>query len=396
MRTSPSQEPATKASGQRLNLLSRDSLQEICASRGPFVTVFLPARHPGAADLPRAERVRAVLRDATDELTRRRFQEPIDQLLRPLRELVENSAELAGGSDSVIFASPELFRHFALDAPTAERLIVASHPYITPALSDVVLQREFYVLGIAKKLLRLCRWSDGRCIEIAMPAGLPTSFEDTLVFETPDHDLQSRSAPGSSSQAGATRFGTGSERDMVHDRLHQYFQIVDRTLTHFLKNAPLVLVGIAQELAAYRSVARYPHLLFAKRISPAHLSAAELGQYGEEAVLENKRADAEKVLADIRQSHHRDHVATGIREVLQAAHEGRVHKLLLERNAKHDGLLGPSFPVDSSRIEGEQDLINATAVETIRGHGEVYVLEPGQLGSCPVAALLRYSTALGA
>jgi hypothetical protein len=396
MRTPPSRELATATSSRRLDLPSRDSLQEICAARGPFVTVFLPARHPGAADLPRAERIRTVLRDATEELARRRFQEPIGRLLRPLQELAEDSGELAGGSGSVMFASPGLFRHFALASPTGEHLIVASHPHITPVLSDMILPREFYVLGITNKLLRLGRWFDGRCVEISMPAGLPTSFEDTLLSETPDHDLQSRSATGSLSQAGATRFGTGSERDMVHDRLHQYFQIIDRELTHFLKDAPLVLVGIAQELAAYRSVAQYAHLLCAKPISPAHLSSAEIGHYGEDAVLENQRENAKTVLADFRETNSRDHVVTGVREVLQAAHEGRVHKLLLERNAKHDGLLGPLFPVDSSHIEGEQDLINATAVETIRGRGEVYELDAGQLGSCPVAALLRYSNAPGA
>jgi hypothetical protein len=47
--------------------------------------------------------------------------------------------------------------------------------------------------------------------------------------------------------------------------------------------------------------------------------------------------------------------------------------------------------MDSTRLEGEQDLINAAAVETIRGDGEVYVLDQGGPGGCPIAALLRYS-----
>ena len=78
--------------------------------------------------------------------------------------------------------------------------------------------------------------------------------------------------------------------------------------------------------------------------------------------------------------------------MLEAAREGRIHKLLLENNVEHEGLLGPSFPVDSARVEGEQDLINAAAVETIRGHGAVYIIDQGELGgSSPIAAVLRYS-----
>jgi hypothetical protein len=72
--------------------------------------------------------------------------------------------------------------------------------------------------------------------------------------------------------------------------------------------------------------------------------------------------------------------------------EGRIHKLLVEKGVEHQGLLGPSFPVDSAVIEGEQDLINAAVVETIRGHGEVYMLNQGGPGGLwPIAAVLQYS-----
>ena len=88
----------------------------------------------------------------------------------------------------------------------------------------------------------------------------------------------------------------------------------------------------------------------------------------------------------------RDRVVSGVRKVLEAAREARVHKLLLEKDAAQAGLLGPSFSIESAGVEGEQDLINAAAVETIRGRGEVYMLNPGALGNAsPIAALLRYA-----
>jgi hypothetical protein len=314
----------------------------------------------------------------------------MDQLLKPLEELAENPAGLAGGSDSVIFICPGLVRHLGLPAPASERLIVASHPHITQVLPHLIYLQEFYVLAIAKKVLRLGRWHNGQCAEVPLPVSVPKSFEEALVFDQPDHDLQSRSAGGSSAQVGPTRFGTGSERDLVHSRLHHYFQMVDRELAGFLKGVPLVLVGVAQELAAYRSVSRYPRLLAAKPTSPEHLTWGELKQRGQVAVLEAQRWEAKKALDEFRETARRDHVTSGVREVLEAAREGRVHKLMLESNAKHEGLLGPSF--SSARVGGEQDLINAAAVETIRGRGEVYVLDQGEIGgSRPIAAILRYS-----
>jgi hypothetical protein len=312
--------------------------------------------------------------------------------LKPLKELAESPASFLGGTDSVTFVSPGTFHHLGLPVPTSERLIVASHPHITPALASLIPQQEFYVLALAKKLLRLGRWHNGQCTQVPLPRNVPASFEEALVFEQPDHDLQSRSGGGSSAQVGPTRFGNGSERDLVHDRLHRYFQIVDRELTILLKGAPLVLVGITQEVAAYRSASEYPHLLAARPTSPEHLTWDELKKHGQEAILEAQRAEAEKVLVEFRETARRDHVTHGIREVLEAAHDGRVHKLLLENNAEYKGLLGPGFPMDYARLEGEEDLINVTAVETIRGHGQVYMLDQGELSvSSPIAAVLRYS-----
>lgn len=374
------------SSHKALALITQDSLREICAASGPFVTVFLPARHPGSADLPRAQGVKTILRNAAQELERRQFQGPIDQLLKPLEELAENPASLAGGSDSVIFVGPGGLRHFALPAPTGERVIVASHPHVTPVLGRLMPVQEFYILAIAKKILRLGRWQNGQCTEVPLPASVPKSFEEALILDQPDHDLQNRSAGGN------TRFGTGSERDLVHDRLHHFFQVVDRELAGFLKGAPLVLVGVTQELAAYRSVSKYPRILTATPTSPEHLTWDELKDRAQEAVLGAQRAEAEEVLREFREKVRRDRVASGVREVLNAAREGRVHRLLCENNAAHEGLLGPSFPVDSAHVEGEQDLINAAVVEAIRGHGEVYMLASEELASSsPIAAILRYS-----
>jgi Bacterial archaeo-eukaryotic release factor family 3 len=337
--------------------------------------------------------LKTIIRDAARQLEQGRCQVPIQQILDPLEQLAKTPAIHAGGDDSVIFITPGSFRRFRLLTPTDERLVVASHPYITPPLAYLMPQPIFYILAISKKLLRLGRWDSGKCMEALLPHGVPASFEESLASDQPDHDLQNRSQGGPSiGQVGSTRFGTGAERDQVHERLRHYFQIVDRSLTGLLKDRPIVLVGIAQELAAYRSVSRYPSLLTAEPTSPEHLSYAELGEHARQAVLQAQRREAKKVLGEFQETARRDHVLSGIRDVLEAAREGRVHKLLVENKAKYVGLLGPSFPVDSARLEGDQDLINAAAVETIRGHGEVHMLNQGEInGSSPIAAVLRYS-----
>ena len=388
----PLTQQPTSTQNSALDLLGLDHLKAICADNGPFVTVFLPASHPGSADLPHTGRMKTILREAAAEIEQRRFTDPIEQLLKPLEKLAGDPAMLSGGSDSVMYVSPNTAHHFRLLSPMREQLTVASHPHITPALGHLIPDKEVYVLAISKKLLRLGRWENGVCAEVPLPAGIVKSFEESLLLDQPDHDLQNRASSGPAGQHGVAvaRFGTGAERELEHERLRQYLRRADRELCKVLKGAPLVLVSVAEEMAAYQSVTEHARVLSAHPTSPELLKWTQLGKLLEQAVLADRKEQANKVLIEIRETTRRDHVVNGVRQVLEAAHEGRVHKLLIGMDAEEQGLLGPSFPVDASRLEGKQDLINAAAVETIRMGGEVFVLDGQPLRAMGCAAILRY------
>src|SRR6185369_5906911 len=92
---------------QDLELLGKHTLQLICTSPGPFVTVFLPGRHPGAADRPRTDRLRNLIRAAATELKERQYQGPIDKFMEAFEDLAREPSMHGGGGDSVIFCSPE-------------------------------------------------------------------------------------------------------------------------------------------------------------------------------------------------------------------------------------------------------------------------------------------------
>jgi stalled ribosome rescue protein Dom34 len=133
-------------------------------------------------------------------------------------------------------------------------------------------------------------------------------------------------------------------------------------------------------------------VLEARHTSAAHLSWQEIGKLALDAVLSERRGEAEALLNELQEASRRNHVASGVREVLEAAHQGRVHKLLLSTGSEFHDLLGPLYPIAEAHLEGKQDLLNAAAVETIRAGGEVHTLNSPQLaGLGPVAALLRYS-----
>lgn len=381
----------TPVRSQHPELLVPSSLKAICATSGPFITVYLPACHPGASDLPAAPRLRTMVRAAAAELNRRRYLEPSANLLAPIEELAGSPATVAGGDASAIFSAPGLFRHLRLPAPVSERLVVATYAHITPLLPDMIMEPELYILAISTKHLRLGRWCGGECKEVPLPASIPKTLAAAGDFDVPDHNLEGRStAGGSAGQMGRIRFGTSSDRDGAY--LHNYFCLVDRELSHVLRGAPLVEIGVRSSLTAYRRAAKYPRMLEARHTGAEQLSWAEMGQLGEQAALAAARHEAESVLAEAGEATLRDHVISGVRPVLESAREGRIHKLLLAQGTEYEGLPGPHFSMADARIEGPQDLLNAAAVEVIRAGGEVHVLDPRQLGSLgPIAAILRYS-----
>ncbi len=383
----------TSVSHQTLELLAKDSLKTVCTAPGPFITVYLPACHPGTSDLPRSPRLKAILRTAAAELERRLYRGPIDELLAPFEEAAADPSAMAGAADSVMFGAPGFFEHFRVPSTVNERLVVATHAHITPLLPSLIHHREFYVMAISRKQLRLGRWSDGLCEEIPLPSTIPESLAAFGGFDQPDHDLENRSASGASTgQMKGVRFGTMSDREKDNDYLHNYFCLVDRELGTALGNAPLVMLGVDYELAAYRMAARQPNVLYAHHTSPGYMTWGELGARAQETLMENTKREAEHALKEFRETTRRDHVASDVRKVVEAAQEGRVHRLLLAKGAEYQGLLGPLYPAPLSAIEGEQDLLNAAAVETVHAGGEVYILDPLQLaGAGPVAAVLRYS-----
>jgi len=178
--------------------------------------------------------------------------------------------------------------------------------------------------------------------------------------------------------------------------LLHFYKEVDDGLNKLLRNreAPVVLAGVDYELALYRRVSNYPRLApDGAHGSPEGVPNAELRRRAEQAAeaffaepLEQALRAYEKLGPERRSS--------DWREVVKAAYNGRVAHLFLTPDAKEMGF----FDRSSQTVEqhdpprpGDEDLVNAAAVETLLHGGFVDILPPEKApGGARVAALLRY------
>lgn len=369
--------------------LDEAKLQALCFLPGPWCTVLLPAYRPGEPGANDSVRLKHLLRPAAELPETRKLGDNAESLLGPLRELAESGEIGPGGKGLALMSAPGFCAGYRLNARVEQKLVIAKHPFIRPLLAEALAAQEVFALGLSRKLPHLYRCRHGECEELPLPAGVPRGLGEAGAFDQPDHTLANRSAVGTSAgNMHAMRFGTSSDREAAPEYLHHYFQLVDRGLQPVIREAPLFLMGIGEEIAAYRKAAQHSNLLATEWEGNADLCAAgEIAERERAAVLEQYRRRGESALAEFREM--TDHLRTrsGVAGVAAAATQGRIHKLLLAEDV--------AIPAEhaSHRLEllkGE-DVLNAVAVETIRKGGQVFALSAKTMGdAAPLAAILRY------
>ncbi len=376
--------------------LRMDAIQELVRSHGPCVTLLLPSYRPGEQAKSMAVLIRSKLKDAAQQLGDRKVAASVRaDLLDPLEQLAEDPESQKGFHwGRVLFSAPGVFRSFQLIEPASVSLTVGGYFQIRPILASLHLPPEFYVLQLSKKRFDVLRCA-GLDTEPVKLNGVPETLDEAMAFKPPDHDLENRSSAGpSTGSMRGVRFGTGSGRETEHTHLADFYKLVDRGLHALSKAAvaPVVLAGVDQDAVLYRAVSKYPNLL------EQNIHGSPGGALPEHEILRQaytlvrlhcvKRQ--EKALAEAKERLAPARFASGMNTILRAAVEGRVTSLYIDEAARMSGVL-EAIKRGERWTRGEEDLLNAAAVETILQGGEVFELPAGSLpDGAAVTAILRY------
>jgi hypothetical protein len=374
--------------------LNEEAIRTLSSASGPCITILLPAFHPGAQQRPRRLRLKNALRAAQEKLEAGGWAAQASDLLAPIREMAESKIE-SGGQAAVLFRSAGVFELFDLPDPLGENTqwdmtSVAKHFYLLPFIAGASLVRDYVILGLSRKRLKLFECSPGGCREMPLPPGVPSGEEQALWFDQPDHAQWNRSyaGPGVGGMQGVS-FQTSTDRERALDYLRQFFMKVDTHLSPALHDRPLLLMGVHEEVELYRQASAYKSIFLGELNQNAEfVSPAEAGKLGSQAAAAERAARASKVLEafeELRDPRLKESDTAG---VLLAAAEGRVHQLCARAGTQaHAGV--PRI-VQEVIAEGE-DLVNAAAAETLKHGGSVFVLPQDRMpADRPLAAILRY------
>jgi hypothetical protein len=401
----PSKEARKEMSSMNSGLNSdtfKNELKELVQVKGgPCVSIFMPTHRVGAQVQQNPIRLKNLLKESEQQLislgTR---QTEARELLRPAHELLGNGIFWRQQADGLaVFVSPDIFRTYTLPMQFKELSVATDRFHLKPLLSLFSEDGRFFVLALSQKDLRLleCTRYGVNVVELE---GVPRSMDEALKYDDPEKQLQfytGTQSYGGQGKRPALFHGTGPNADDKKSDIWRYCILINSGLHKLLREeqTPLILAGVDYLLPIYREANSYAHILEGGVTgNPELLSAEELHEKAWEIVHPHFQKNLQDALAKYRQLAGTGLASSDVREIVPAAHFGRVETLLLTAGRQLWGAYNPDTTeviLHEKAEPGDQDLLDLAAIQTFVNGGGVHSVRPEKLDSeQQVAAVFRY------
>ena len=365
--------------------LKQLDLKELTSAKPPCITITLPFPNAAAGKIS----LKNLRREAGQKL---------DADQRGLLDVIEAPGTGPEGQALVLFRSPEVFTSIWLHRPVAESAVVADHFQIRSILPQLTGEKKFYILALAQKDVRLLLATDHSSQELPLPAGTPRSYDEWFAPAQPDHVRDNMSSPGpSEGSMKGVMFGTDTIRENRTEYLKHFYRAVETGVREALRRdpAPLVLVGVEYELATYHAIDQYDRTVpdgvhgapDGLKGGEMHARALQLAEQAFDEPVRKALENFEAVAAERR--------SVTAKEIVKAAYDARISFLFLNETGEYRGWFreatGEVKAHGKAEGIGEEDLLNAAAVRTLAGGGQVFVLPGNRMpGGVPAAAIFRW------
>lgn len=361
--------------------------------------MLLPANVPGGVNRQLPVRLKAAVEKAERELNDRSVVSTVvRKLIDPLATIAPQLEDEPHGATLAIFRSEEELRQYWLPEKLEETVIAADNFFIRPFLKRLEGELTFYILALSQKDVRLLRCTEHSSEELEVGDRIPRSLSKFLDQAKPDHTSENRSSAGPS--VGAMKgvmSSTSTDKEDKDEYLLHFFQAVNKGVVESLKGqekTPLVACAVEYELAVYQKVNTWPNTCpDGVHGAPNGLKGGEMHSRALQCLEKMYQAEVEQLVAQ-HDKQGGEFAAAGVNQLVKAAYDGRVMHLFVAENAQAMG----NFDEASDRARthqvarpGDEDLINAAALQTIVHAGRVHTMPQQRVpGNRPMAAILRY------
>ena len=368
----------------------------------PSISIYLPTDRTGQDTQKDQLRFKNLLRDAEKQLLSSGMKpREVAKLLKPAQELLSRDPHfwMHLYEGLALFMTSEDFQFYRLPFRVEELLIIAQSYYIKPVLPLFTNNGHYYILAISQDEVRLFEGTRNSVGQIDLPEEAPKSLEEARQFKDPQKQLQFQTGTSQGGMRDGVFHGQGPGDEEQKVWIESYFNLVDIGLKEILREqkAPLILAGVDYLFPIYRKVSGYVNIMQAGITgNPEQLRPEKLQQLAWPIVEAYFNQETKKTVEQYQQLAGTDQAADDIEEIVTAAFNGRVDKLVLSVATRVWG----SFTPETGKVfidprgQGDQnnlELLDFAAMKTLQNGGTVYALDQEEMPTnSPIAAVFRY------
>jgi len=295
-----------------------------------------------------------------------------------------------------MFLRPDWHRSHRVPVELPELATVGDRFVTGPLIRVVTSDSRFLLLALSQRNVRLLEGSRQRVEELELRDVL-TDLRDIIAEQEPRSDTMARPLSPGGRGGRAVFYGYGAaDDDFKKDEVQKFLRQVAHGLHDYLRgqDLPMVLVGLGELVAAYRSVNSYPHVLEeAVRTNPDALPPEKLHEVAWpliEGILDAQRARALDRFGEL---HGTGRASDEADQIEDAAMQGRIETLLIafqpwcwEQVSSRAAVVQLGAQESFARCE----LLDRAITETLSHRGQVYAVPASEVAGGDVAAIFRY------
>lgn len=379
-------------------LLREDWNSLVHVKGGPCASLYValdPIGHEGMGDRLRLQKA---AENVERQLLGRGYdQHQIRHLLQPVYDFPLTPSWGRRGKSMAILLGPNTSRFLKLSQPVAEEAWGDDHLHVRPLLPLVVESDRFYLLTISENRVQLYAGNAEELSPLEV-AGLPKNLDEVTQLDVEDRGSQTHSAnAGGLGRRGAIFHGHGGKADTAKISRQEYLQSIYDAIEPLVKKNPwpLVLAGVEEELAPWRSLAQNVKTLEDILAgNPDYLAVDELHEGAWQIVHTQITSEQQAVTSRLFNVRGTPKAVSGLSQVLPAAVAGRIDSLFIDcrlpMSGRFDRTSGEVVVQHCTTESRESDLLEDALRETVLHRGKVFPLDTS--GELPVAceAVLRY------
>lgn len=391
-----------------MSLLSLEELKKLVdRPKGLCVSIYMPIQRAGVEIQQNSPRLKNLKREAENKIVESGLSEgDALEFLQPIQQIIDSDDETFwqehNGDGLAIFVSSGACQYYRLPLSFSELVVVTDHFHLKPLLPLLIGDEQYYILALSQQDVRLLECTRYSVREIELE-DVPKSVDEALQYDETAKDGQfristSKGGTNNTFQHAGTFHGQGSpDRDKYQRDVQQYFYAIDRGLQKYLqgKNSPLVLAGVEHLFPGYHEANSYQHVVEEGIAgNPELLKPEELQAKAWEIVEPLFLQGQQDAIDRYKELTGTGLISTDIKEVVPAAHYGRVDQLFVAVGVQQWGIFNSTnniIDVHSEPELGDEDLLDSAAIQTILNGGTVYAVEPEKVpDDAKLAAVFRY------